>query len=259
MVLEGLESRLVPYYDQKLIESDAIELYKTEGGKKTRKACVSDCVETAVRHFANIVINNIERNEGGENPKLVPQVTDFFKEYAIEEYANSTGDALKTKWLELLGDQEKVIYSTKVEGSETETLEAKAGWVNYIILLSSIFTLSPEHKESLEQLRALVPTSAEPISGDAAKVVQTKICDLLKVISAYGTRTDVGFEFSWINKGGEQAVHIRDMGNNVYDMLGYVKIVVKSETDGRSAEFCIGMENGHGFMDWLKYRENLQI
>jgi hypothetical protein len=249
-------SALIPYYGEKLIESDPVVVELKQGGEKTTTITASDCVETAVRPFINII-----SPEGAEtSDKLTDVVKAYFSTYPKSRYANSANLRAKADWMKLLANKPNVSYS------KDEKIEAKAGWINYIAMLCSVFkTGTEEVLRIISELQEQLNTKSDEEIVAEKKVWQSSICDCLAKLSKL-MRNDLEFTFEWIEDGLKIAPHrsyfcIRQIEVDISetcikkDILGYVKCKVEKADRTPVAEFCIGMENGHGFFDWYDKRK----
>jgi len=246
--IQNAETDITPYAGERLIESDVVQL--TDPLLK-----VSDCVETAGRHFMNITISM-------PNDNLKEEVKDYFKTYPIGKYANNASDDVKAKWMNILRNKDGVIYA------KPEKVEIKAGWINYIKALSKLFIDSKltTFNIKLAELTELFDNNQRRDEKDAITdegrqtQVKLKICECLSELAKLGGRTDVFYNFDWIGEGlniltGKRYFGIRNMESDTYDITGYVKCTVTRSEELKKAEFCIGMEEGHGFMDWFDKRK----
>lgn len=199
-----------------------------------------DCIETAVRHFFNLVqpTNPEELVEYWKytGSPITNEVTQFFVNIQGSRRTNDGRNDIRTAWAKILSnlpiEQVQLSYKQSPDSGSINTVELKAGWSNFIKAIAYL----KNDVNILQQMYDFDMKSSKNMDLQTALM-----CNSLYVLSDGKL-----FNIEWHHDDSIDG--IRDMENGLFDILGTIRCSVSGIN--RKIEFV--MRNGHGLVRWVK-------
>jgi len=196
-----------------------------------------DCIETAVRHFFNIIQPTdpslLCQYWNSMGSPVGDEMIDFFAKIQKNRKANDGSHLLRTSWAKIISKVPELTYKRKTQDSLlSNNVELKAGWSNY---LKAIAYIKNNH---------FVWSALRHFDANFPKVVENPfeiICDSFAQLAG-----NTLISIQWCS--GDKDEGLRDMENGWFDLLGRIRCNFLDVP--RAIDFV--MQNGHGFVEWAK-------